>query len=56
MKLMIKELKELKRKFGSLRKTKLIEGGDALIAEKIANQRPNKEHDDINISTYKTIK
>ena len=48
MKLMIKELKELKRKFGSLRKTKLIEGGDALIAEKIANQRPNKELQRIN--------
>ena len=43
MKLMIKELKELKKRFGSSRKTKLIEGGDALIAERIANQRPNKE-------------
>ena len=30
------------------RKTKLIEGGDALIAEKIANQRPNKELQRIN--------
>jgi len=48
MKLMIKELKELKKKFGSSRKTKLIEGGDALIAEKIANQRPSKELQRIN--------
>ncbi len=43
MKVMIKELKELKKRFGSSRKTRLIEGGDALIAERIANQRPNKE-------------
>ncbi len=48
IKLMIKELKELKKKFGSSRKTKLIEGGDALIAEKIANQRPSKELQRIN--------
>ncbi len=43
MKVMIKELKELKKRFGSERKTKLIEGGDELIAARIANQRPNKE-------------
>ncbi|MBW3042984.1 DNA topoisomerase (ATP-hydrolyzing) subunit A [Prochlorococcus marinus] len=48
MKLMIKELRELKKRFGSSRKTKLIEGGDALIAERIANQRPNKELQRIN--------
>ncbi len=48
MNLMIKELKELKKRFGSNRKTKLIEGGDALIAERIANQRPNKELQRIN--------
>ena len=48
MKVMIKELKELKKRFGSSRKTKLIEGGDALIAERIANQRPNKELQRIN--------
>ncbi len=48
MKVMIKELKELKKKFGSTRKTKLIEGGDALIAERMANQRPNKELQRIN--------
>jgi len=47
-KVMIKELKGLKKKFGSSRKTKLIEGGDALIAERIANQRPNKELQRIN--------
>ena len=48
MKVMIKELKELRKRFGSPRKTKLIEGGDALIAERIANQRPNKELQRIN--------
>lgn len=48
MKVMIKELKELKKRFGSVRKTKLIEGGDALIAERLANQRPNKELQRIN--------
>ncbi len=48
MKVMVKELKELKKKFGSPRKTKLIEGGDALIAERMANQRPNKELQRIN--------
>ncbi len=48
MKVMIKELKELKKRFGSSRKTKLIEGGDALIAERMANQRPNKELQRIN--------
>ncbi len=48
MKVMVKELKELKKRFGSSRKTKLIEGGDALIAEKMANQRPNKELQRIN--------
>ncbi len=47
-KVMIKELRELKKRFSSLRKTKLIEGGDALIAEKMANQRPNKELQRIN--------
>jgi len=47
-KVMVKELKELKKRFGSTRKTKLIEGGDALIAERMANQRPNKELQRIN--------
>ena len=48
MKVMVKELKDLKKRFGSERRTKLIEGGDALIAEKMANQRPNKELQRIN--------
>ncbi|WP_269623928.1 DNA gyrase/topoisomerase IV subunit A [Prochlorococcus marinus] len=48
LKVMIKELKELKKRFGGTRKTKLIEGGDALIAERLANQRPNKELQRIN--------
>ena len=48
MKVMTKELKALKKKFSSPRKTKLIEGGDALIAERMANQRPNKELQRIN--------
>ncbi len=40
---MINEFKILKKKYGSKRRTKLIEGGDKLIAEKIATQRPNRE-------------
>ncbi len=40
---LINELKVLKRKFGNPRRTKLVEGGDLLLAEKIANQRPNAE-------------
>ncbi len=48
MSVMIKELKDLKKRFGSKRRTKLIAGGDALIAERIANQRPNKELQRIN--------
>ena len=41
--LMSTELKDLKKRFGVKRKSRLIKGGDALIAEKNANQRPNKE-------------
>ncbi len=40
---MIIEFKTLKKKFGNPRKTKLVEGGDQLIAERAANQRPNAE-------------
>ncbi len=40
---LINELKKLKQKYGNKRKTKLIEGGDQLIAEKNASQRPNAE-------------
>ncbi len=43
MKLMSKELKYMKKRFGSERKSKLIKGGDALIAERNATLRPNKE-------------
>tara|TARA_Y100001968_G_scaffold329673_1_gene379579 strand:+ start:3289 stop:5772 length:2484 start_codon:yes stop_codon:yes gene_type:complete len=43
MKLMSTELKDLKKRFGVKRKSKLIKGGDALIAERNANQRPSKE-------------
>ncbi|WP_413315480.1 DNA gyrase/topoisomerase IV subunit A [Prochlorococcus sp. SS52] len=40
---MVNELKLLKKKFGSQRKTKLVEGGDELVAERNANLRPNAE-------------
>ena len=43
MSTMIKELKAIKKKFGNPRKTKLIEGGDDLVAERNANLRPNAE-------------
>ncbi len=48
IKMMIRELRDLKKRFNSKRRTKLIEGGDELIAERIANQRPNKELQRIN--------
>ncbi len=40
---LIVELKQIKKKFGNQRRTKLVEGGDKLLAEKIAHQRPNAE-------------
>ena len=40
---LISELKSLKKDFGNPRRTKLVEGGDKLLAEKIAHQRPNAE-------------
>ncbi len=43
LKTLIDEFKSLKKKFGNPRRTKLIEGGDDLIAEKNASQRPNAE-------------
>ncbi len=43
LKVMIKEFKYIKKKYGSARKTKLIEGGDDLVAERNANLRPNAE-------------
>ncbi len=39
----IKELKSLKKRFGNPRRTRLIEGGDELVAERAASQRPNAE-------------
>ncbi len=40
---LIIEFKNLKKCFGNKRKTRLIEGGDELVAERNANQRPNVE-------------
>ncbi len=40
---MVEELKGLKKRFGTPRRTRLVEGGDALIAERAASQRPNTE-------------
>ncbi len=43
MVMMINEFKAIKKKYGNARKTKLIEGGDNLVAERNANLRPNAE-------------
>ncbi len=40
---MVSELKTLKKRFSTPRLTRLVEGGDALIAERAASQRPNTE-------------
>ncbi|MEB3158496.1 MAG: DNA topoisomerase (ATP-hydrolyzing), partial [Synechococcus sp.] len=40
---MVQELKQLKKRFATPRRTRLIEGGDHLLADKAANQRPNAE-------------
>ena len=40
---MVQELKQLKKRFATPRRTRLIEGGDHLLAEKAASQRPNAE-------------
>ena len=40
---MVGELKTLKKRFSTPRRTRLVEGGDALIAERAASQRPNTE-------------
>ena len=40
---MVEELKGLNKRFGTPRRTRLVEGGDALIAERAASQRPNTE-------------
>ena len=40
---MVTELKGLKKRFNTPRRTRLVEGGDALMAERAASQRPNTE-------------
>jgi len=40
---MVDEFKALKKRFATPRRTRLVEGGDALIAERAASQRPNTE-------------
>ena len=40
---MVQELRQLKKRFATPRRTRLIEGGDHLLAEKAASQRPNAE-------------
>ena len=40
---LVSELKGLKKRFATPRRTRLIEGGDLLMAERAASQRPNTE-------------
>jgi len=40
---LVDELKRLKKRFATPRRTRLVEGGDELMAERAANQRPNTE-------------
>ena len=40
---MVTEFTALKKRFATPRRTRLVEGGDALIAERAASQRPNTE-------------
>lgn len=40
---LINELKRIKKRFGNPRKTRLVEGGDRLLAETNTSQRPNAE-------------
>ena len=40
---LVEELRNLKKRFGTPRRTRLIEGGDDLVAERTASQRPNAE-------------
>ena len=40
---LIQELRQLKKRFATPRRTRLVEGGDHLLAERAANQRPNAE-------------
>ncbi len=43
LKTLINELKKIKKQYGNSRRTKLIEGGDSLLADKASHQRPNVE-------------
>ena len=40
---LVKELRQLKKRFATPRRTRLVEGGDHLLAERAASQRPNAE-------------
>ena len=40
---MVAEFKALKKRFATPRRTRLVEGGDALVAQRTAAQRPNTE-------------
>ena len=40
---LIEELRQLKKRFATPRRTRLVEGGDHLLAERAASQRPNAE-------------
>ena len=43
LEVLIQELRQLKKRFNNPRRTRLVEGGDDLVAERAANQRPNAE-------------
>ncbi|MFL0752217.1 MAG: DNA topoisomerase (ATP-hydrolyzing) subunit A, partial [Prochlorococcus sp.] len=43
LEVLIQELRQLKKRFNNPRRTRLIEGGDDLVAERAASQRPNAE-------------
>ena len=40
---LVQELRQLKKRFSTPRRTRLVEGGDHLLAERAASQRPNAE-------------
>ncbi len=40
---LVQELRQLKKRFATPRRTRLVEGGDHLLAERAASQRPNAE-------------
>ncbi|HGY5539853.1 MAG TPA: DNA gyrase/topoisomerase IV subunit A [Prochlorococcus sp.] len=43
LEVLVQELRQLKKRFNNPRRTRLIEGGDDLMAERAASQRPNAE-------------